>query len=53
MMIIGYGDSYNGNQDAVLIQNSFGADWGSNGLIWMAYATFQAMAQGGVLYIPS
>lgn len=53
MMIIGYDDSYNGSQGAVLIQNSFGTNWGSNGLIWMAYATFQAMAQGGALYIPS
>jgi len=49
MMIIGYDDA----QGAVLIQNSFGTKWGSDGLIWMAYATFQAMAQGAAFYISS
>ncbi len=47
MMIIGYDDT----QGAVQIQNSFGTSWGSNGFIWMAYATFQAMAQGAAFYI--
>lgn len=52
MMIIGYDDTIG----AVLIQNSFGSAWGSawngnGGYIWMAYATFQAMMQGGGLYI--
>ena len=49
MMIIGYDD----NKGAVLIQNSFGTTWGSSGLIWMAYHTFNAMAQGTGFYIPS
>jgi Papain family cysteine protease len=48
MMIIGYDDT----KGAVMIQNSFGASWGSDGFIWMAYDTFQAMAQGAAFYIP-
>jgi hypothetical protein len=52
MMIIGYDDT----MQAVLIQNSFGPDWGaqwngSGGYVWMAYATFQTLAQGTALYI--
>jgi hypothetical protein len=52
MMIIGYDDT----MQAVLIQNSFGSDWGSpwngkGGFAWMAYKTFQALAQGSAFYI--
>ncbi|WP_438853619.1 C1 family peptidase [Agromyces sp. M3QZ16-3] len=47
MLIIGYDDT----TQAVLIQNSFGSDWGSNGYVWMAYQTFQALAQGAAVYI--
>lgn len=52
MMIIGYDDT----TQAVLIQNSFGSDWGSQwngngGYVWMAYTTFQALAQGSAFYI--
>jgi hypothetical protein len=49
MLIIGYNDAYQGPDGpigAVYIQNSFGAGWGANGYVWMAYPTFQAMAQG-------
>ena len=53
MMIIGYDDAYNGGDGAVLIQNSFGASWGSSGFVWMAYATFQALAQGSGAYVTS
>ena len=42
MMIIGYDDK----RQAVYIQNSFGPEWGSGGYLWMAYQTFQALAQG-------
>lgn len=54
MLIIGYNDAYqgpDGSIGAVCIQNSFGPDWGSNGYVWMAYPTFQAMAQGTAFYI--
>lgn len=54
MLIIGYNDDYqgpDGSIGAVYIQNSFGADWGSNGYVWMAYPTFQAMAQGAAFTI--
>ena len=52
MMIIGYDDT----MQAVLIQNSFGSEWGSQwngngGYVWMAYTTFQALAQGNAIYI--
>ena len=52
MMIIGYDDE----MGAVLIQNSFGPDWGIQwnggyGYIWMAYKTFQTLAQGGACFI--
>jgi hypothetical protein len=54
MLIIGYNDDYkgpDGSIGAVYIQNSFGADWGANGYVWMAYPTFQAMAEGTAFYI--
>ena len=54
MLIIGYNDAYAGPDGpigAVCIQNSFGSDWGSDGYVWMAYPTFQAMAQGTAFYI--
>jgi hypothetical protein len=52
MMIIGYDDT----MGAVLIQNSFGTQWGhewngNRGYIWMSYATFQATMEGGGLHI--
>jgi hypothetical protein len=52
MMIIGYDDALG----AVLIQNSFGTDWGtewngSRGYVWMAYETFQTLAQGSAFFI--
>jgi Papain family cysteine protease len=54
MLIIGYNDNAqgpDGSLGAVYIQNSFGPDWGSNGCVWMAYPTFQAMAEGSAFYI--
>lgn len=48
MLIIGYDDTIGG----LHIQNSQGTDWGSSGYVWMAYATFQALAQGTALYVP-
>jgi hypothetical protein len=57
MVIIGYDDNAGGEGvGAVLIQNSFGTEWGttwngSGGFVWMAYETFQTLAQGGALYI--
>ena len=57
MVIIGYDDNC-GPHGAVLIQNSFGQNWGSvwapantGGYVWMDYNTFQALAQGGGYYI--
>ncbi|RZN34001.1 hypothetical protein CWO90_08225 [Bradyrhizobium sp. Leo121] len=52
MLIIGYDD----DQQAILIQNSFGPDWGhqwngSGGYIWMSYKLFQYLAQGKAMYV--
>jgi hypothetical protein len=49
MLIIGYDDA----KGALLIQNSWGTGWGDKGLVWMAYDTFTALAQGTVLYVRS
>jgi Papain family cysteine protease len=46
MLIIGYDDSIG----AVLIQNSEGRLWGSAGYVWMAYSSFQFLAQGQAFY---
>jgi C1A family cysteine protease len=46
MLIIGYDDSIG----ALLIQNSEGRLWGSAGYVWMAYSTFQFLAQGQAFY---
>ncbi len=55
MMVIGYNDTI----EAVLIQNSWGTCWGGGisgsgtggGFVWMAYATFQSLAQGEAVFI--
>jgi len=52
MLVIGYDDELG----AVLLQNSFGIEWGtewngSRGYVWMAYDTFQALAQGSAFLI--
>ncbi|MCA1454228.1 C1 family peptidase [Bradyrhizobium sp. BRP22] len=52
MLIIGYDD----DQQAILIQNSFGPNWGhqwngSGGYIWMSYKLFQYLAQGKAMYV--
>jgi Papain family cysteine protease len=55
MMIIGYDDAFpsvDGPVGAVYIQNSFGSSWGANGYVWMAYTTFQKLAEGSAFYIP-
>lgn len=53
MLIIGYDDNCNGSgTGAVLIRNSWGADWGIDGQVWMAYDTFTAIAQGNGYYNP-
>lgn len=49
MMVIAYDD----NQGAFLIQNSFGTGWGTDGLVLMAYETFQKTAQSYGFYIPA
>lgn len=54
MLIIGYDDE----QQAILIQNSFGEKWGCewngrHGYIWMGYELFQYLAQGQAMYITS
>jgi hypothetical protein len=55
MLIIGYDDAYPGPHGAplgaVYIQNSFGSAWGTRGYVWMAYPTFQAMAEGTAFHI--
>jgi hypothetical protein len=59
MMIIGYNDDLGAG--AVLLQNSLGTGWGTawnpyydgSGYVWMAYKTFQALAQGHAFYITS
>lgn len=47
MLIIGYDDGI----QALLIQNSQGKGWGSDGYVWMAYSTFAALAQGNAFYV--
>ena len=47
LLIIGYDDT----QQALLIQNSQSTAWGSDGYVWMAYATFTALAQGTAFYL--
>jgi Papain family cysteine protease len=47
MLIIGHNDTMR----AVLIQNSQGTAWGRDGYVWMAYETFQALAQGQAFYV--
>lgn len=52
MLIIGYDDNKGGEGiGAVLIQNSQGTTWGSEGYVWMAYETFQALAEGQASYV--
>lgn len=46
MVIIGYNDS----MGAYRIQNSEGTQWGDAGYIWMAYSTFEALAQGTAFF---
>ncbi|MBT9332462.1 C1 family peptidase [Paracidobacterium acidisoli] len=46
MMIIGYDDT----MGAYRIQNSEGTQWGDSGYIWMAYATFEKLAQGKAFF---
>jgi len=47
MLIIGYSDSIG----ALLIQNSEGRVWGITGYVWMAYSTFQFLAQGQAFFV--
>jgi hypothetical protein len=56
-MIIGYDDNV-GDHGAVLVQNSWGPQWGCTwqgrgGFIWIAYETFQAMARRTAAYLTS
>jgi hypothetical protein len=51
MLIIGYDDTVGSGAGAFYIQNSFGAVWGNNGYIWMAYDTFTKLAQGKAFYV--
>jgi C1A family cysteine protease len=47
MLIVGYDDA----AGALLIQNSEGCVWGIAGYVWMAYATFQFLAEGKALFV--
>jgi hypothetical protein len=52
LLVVGYDDDLG----AVLLRNSFGPGWGiawagSGGHMWMAYRTFQALAQGSAFFI--
>lgn len=54
MLIIGYDDA----NEAILIQNSFGENWGHQwngrgGYVWMSYELFQYLAQGQAMYVTS
>jgi hypothetical protein len=48
MLIIGYDDA----RSAVRIQNSHGTSFGDKGFVWMAYDTFQKLAQDTAFYVP-
>jgi len=39
MCVIGYDDTYN-NEGAFQIMNSWGPEWGDNGLFWISYSDF-------------
>jgi len=45
--IIGYNDNYNGGSFRIL--NSYGSDWGDNGLFWMTYDDF--VKKGDAAYV--
>jgi len=52
LLVVGYDDDLG----AVLLRNSFGTGWGiewsgSGGHMWMAYRSFQALAQGSAFFI--
>ena len=52
MLIVGYDDSC-GENGAICLQNSFGTDWGDQGMMWMDVKTFQTLAEEGpALYFP-
>jgi C1A family cysteine protease len=42
MVIVGYDDT----KQAFRVQNSWAADWGDKGFVWIAYDTFKADAEG-------
>jgi len=48
MIAIGYDDNrpYPGGKGAVLIQNSWGKSWGTNGRCWVSYPTFGTFVFG-------
>ena len=46
MLLIGYNDDVG----AFHVQNSQGPAWGCNGFVWMAYATFSALAERNAFY---
>lgn len=49
MLIVGYDDSC-GENGAICLQNSFGTQWGDQGMMWMDVKTFQTTAEGMALY---
>lgn len=49
MLIVGYDDDC-GEHGAIYLQNSFGTNWGDQGMMWMDADTFQSLAEGTALY---
>ncbi len=46
--LVGYDD----DRQAFWIQNSFGADWGENGRMWMSYDAFETIYVAGTIALP-
>jgi Papain family cysteine protease len=51
MLVVAYDDNHHGRGGAVRIQNSWGTSWGERGFVWMAYETFEKLAQSKGIYL--